>query len=154
MERRRINTRAIVWRNGKILAVKHKNSDYENGETPYWALPGGGLDPLETLQDGVKREVMEELGVTADVGNLLFIQQFKSKREEFDEELEFFFHVHDSTDFDSIDLSKTTHGLEELSRVEFIDPKLHPIKPTFLAAETIEAAVMATHPVYIGNGEL
>ncbi len=118
--KRRVNVRGILWRDGKILAVKHKEDD--GSESPYWAIPGGGLDPMESLEDGVKRELMEELGINAEVGNVMFVQQFPSRREGFREELEFFFHIKDSEHFDAIYLLSTTHGHEELARVEFIDP--------------------------------
>ena len=39
---RRINVRAIIYREGKILAVKHRRGDQA---APYYAVPGGGLDP-------------------------------------------------------------------------------------------------------------
>ena len=45
MEKRRVNVRGIIWRDGKLLAVKHKNND--GSEADYWAVPGGGLDPHE-----------------------------------------------------------------------------------------------------------
>lgn len=131
MSRRRINVRAIIVRENKILAVKHRNHLGE--EAKYWALPGGGLDPMESLADGVRREVMEELGVDSEVGRLLFVQQFVSKRDGFDEELEFFFQVKDSPLFDTINLSATTHGSAELVRVAFVDPEKAPILPEFLS---------------------
>lgn len=128
---RRINVRAVVVRGNKILAVKHKALD--GTESPYWALPGGGLDPMESLHDGVKREVFEELGVQAEVGKMLFAQQFQSQRSDMDEELEFHFLVKDSPAFDALDLASTSHGLEELARVEFVDPKKVLIMPLFLS---------------------
>ena len=149
MEKRRINVRAIVWRDGKLLGVRHKDDDGTPNE--YWAVPGGGLDPLESLRDGVKREVFEELGVRAEVGSLLATQQFHSKRTDFDEELEFFFAVNDSADFDTIDLSKTSHGLEELSEVAFIDPKAVAIKPELLATLDIAAVIAGTERVEVKN---
>jgi len=149
MDKRRINVRAIVWRDGKILAVKHKESDGKESE--YWAVPGGGLDPLEELRSGVVREVFEETGVNAKVGRLMFMQQFHSKREGFDEELEFFFQVEDSPAFDSVDLAATSHGIDEISRIEFVDPKQVNIKPERLSELDIEAIITHDCPIEISN---
>ena len=129
--KRRVNVRAVIVRGNTVLAVKHKDED--GVENEYWATPGGGLDPHESLQDGVKREVMEELGVEATVGKLLFIQQFPSGRTGFDEELELLFLVEDSPEYDTIDLSKTSHGALELGGYAFVDPKKVSIKPDFLS---------------------
>lgn len=144
MSKRRVNARGVVWRDGTVLAVRHRD---ENGvESPYWAIPGGGLDPKESLERAVKRELKEELGVSVEVGNLLFVQQFLSKRTGFDEELEFFFHVKDAPSFDSIDISKTTHG-HELSRVAFVDPTTEPILPDILTRLDYDAAIAGAVPV-------
>jgi ADP-ribose pyrophosphatase YjhB (NUDIX family) len=129
MDKRRVNVRSIIYKNGKILAVKHRNSE---GEANYWCVPGGGLDPLESLLDGVKREIMEETGIEARVGKLLFIQQFVSSRHGREEELEFFFNIENVDDFETIDLSKTSHGLEEIAQIAFIDPKVERVLPSFL----------------------
>ena len=146
MEKRRVNTRAIIYKDGKILAVKHRG---KNGEaSSYWALPGGGLDPLESLEDGLRREITEELGVTASVGRLLFGQQLKSSRAGRDEELEFFYHVTNAEDFSNIDLSKTSHGFE-LAAAEFIDPRTEYILPKFLSEVNIEQYVESVQPVFI-----
>lgn len=148
MEKRRINVRAVIWRDGKLLAVKHKDDD--GNESEHWAISGGGLDPLETLEEGVKREIFEELGIKVEVGKLLMVHQFHSKREDFDEELEFLFHVEDSPLFDQINLEATSHGMAELARVEFIDPKQVFIKPQFLSELDIEALINASEVVHMG----
>lgn len=145
----RVNVRAVVWRDGTILAVKHKADD--GSESPYWALPGGGVDPMEPLHDAMKREIVEELGVTATVGKLLFVQQFNSRREGFSEELEFFFHIQDSPAYDTLDLETTSHGFSELARVEFVDPKNVEILPPFFSEIDIEAYINHDLPTYIHN---
>jgi len=148
MAKRRINVRALVVRGDTILAVKHKNDD--GSESDYWALPGGGLDPLETLQEGVEREVFEELGVIAKATNkVAFIQQFMSGREGFDEELEFHILVEDSPLFNTIDFENTSHGAAELSRVAFVNPKQVPIKPDFLAEVDIAAYATGHRSPYV-----
>ena len=149
MTKRRINVRAIIWRDGKLLAAKQLNSD--GSETEYWCIPGGGLDSLESLQDGCAREVMEETGIVAKVGKLLFIQQFNSHREGYDEELEFFFHIENPQDFESIDLTKTSHGIEEISRIEFIDPANQYVLPSFLSTLSVDEYIAIDKPVYFHN---
>lgn len=149
MDKRRINIRAIIWLGGKLLAVKHK--DEHGNEAPYWALPGGGLDPLESLEDGVVRELMEEFGIKAQVGRMLFGQQFPSSRPDRDEEMEFFYLIDNPEDFTSIDLENTSHGAAELARVEFINPSVEYILPTLLQTTDIAKYVETVQPVYIAN---
>lgn len=147
---RRTNVRAIVWRDGKILAVKHLNSD--GSERDYWAIPGGGVDIGEGLVDAMVRELQEELGVTAEVGKLLCIQQYATEREGFDEEIELFFSVNDNDAFDRINLGDTSHGLAEIARAEFIDPTTEYIMPAFLGTIDLGSYVNGNREVYIWNG--
>ena len=126
---RRINVRAIIYKNGKLLAVKHKHGE---DISHYYAVPGGGLDPHESLVDGLARELREETGVNAAIGGLLFIQQFPSARAGYAEELEFFFTVKNPDDFTNIDLETTSHGAEELAVCEFVDPASVTLYPEFL----------------------
>lgn len=147
MDKRRVNVRAIIWREGKLFAVKHKSKD--GGEADYWCLPGGGLDPFESLEDGVRRELFEETGIKAEVGRMLFGQQLRSTREGHDEELEFFYHITNPEDFMNIDLASTSHGVEELARYEFIDPATEHVLPEFLQTIDIGKYVDGVLPVQI-----
>jgi len=60
----RVSVYAIIIDRDRILMIKTSNNK--------WYFPGGGLNVGETLQDGVKREVWEELGVEVKVGELLY----------------------------------------------------------------------------------
>lgn len=146
MPERRIATRGIIEKNGRILAVKHK--DTNGDEVDYWAIPGGGLDPLESLHDGLTREMIEETGITPQLGQLLFVQQYGDSSREY---LEFFFHITNANDYGSIDLSKTSHGTLEIARCEFIDPQTENILPKFLQSTDITQVITASSPTHIAN---
>lgn len=145
MTKRRVNVRGIIWRNGKLLAVKHKTN---SGEANYWAIPGGGLDPMESLAAGIVRELVEETGVTPRVGKLLFVQQFGIESKGSNEQLEFFFHIENPEDFTDIDLAKTTHGEAEIARIDFVDPTSERVLPEFLTKIDIKSYIVSDKPVY------
>lgn len=145
MDKRRIGVRAIIFKDGKLLANKFYDGD---GESAHWATPGGGLDPHESLVDGLTREIIEETGITPQIGRLIFVQQFSSGRQDRDEELEFFFHVTNPEDFTFIDLAATTHGAAELTRCEFIKPTEY-LLPQFLQTIDIASYISEQKPVFL-----
>jgi 8-oxo-dGTP diphosphatase len=53
----------VVRKDGRILAVQRR-------DTAQWEPPGGILELGETFEDGVRREVAEETGVTVEVERL------------------------------------------------------------------------------------
>lgn len=122
---RSVRVRAIIPHDGKFLFVQHKLGP------AYFALAGGGLDDGETLEQGIERELIEELGVKPVIGKLLYVQQLFIGTDE--ESLEFFYLIENGADYTNIDLQATTHGAIELSKVEFIDPTKEFVQPDFLA---------------------
>lgn len=124
----RIAVRAIIVHENKLLLVKLKS--YNGTRHNFYCTVGGGLEEDEPLIEGLKREILEETGVTAQVGRLLFIQQFTDKQDQ--HHLEFFFEVINGADFATIDLEQTTHGVEEIEEIGFYDHTTVPIKPQFI----------------------
>ena len=55
----------IVNEEGHVLLVQnsHRNDTYE--------MPGGRVEPKETLKEAVKREVLEETGIHAEIGGMI-----------------------------------------------------------------------------------
>jgi 8-oxo-dGTP diphosphatase len=62
---------AAIIRDGSILMVRHRHDGRE-----YWTLPGGGVEPGETLEQAVLREVYEETGLHARVLSPLFEEPY------------------------------------------------------------------------------
>lgn len=143
-QNRRVNVRGIIYKDGKLFCQKLKNS-HTLHSSEFWSTPGGGLDFGESLQEGLVREMIEETGVTPEIGNLLFIQQFMDGERE---QLEFFYHITNADDYEVLDLDTTTHGTIEVDEYGFIDPKTTAVKPTFLAERDIETAISASSPVF------
>ena len=151
MLKRRIAVRGVAYENGKILSVRHK--DHKGNPTDFWAIPGGGLDPGESLIDGLQREMIEETGIVPKIGRLLFMQQFlfEHPTKETREELEFFFQLENPEDYRLVDLTKTTHGDAELADCTYVDPRQTNIMPAFFQTIDLESYCTGDKPVFIWN---
>ena len=59
-------------RGGVLLLVRHQKPDRD----PYWVLPGGRLEPEETIPECAEREVAEETGLSARFSGVLYVGEF------------------------------------------------------------------------------
>lgn len=147
---RRVTVRGIIIRDGKIFAVRHRRPDGYSKD--FWCTPGGGLEENENLADGVRREILEETGVDAQIDRLVIVYQFhKPKEAPFPEVecLEFFFLIKDSPAFDAIDLTATTHGEAEIHEAGFIDPTAVDFRPAFIQSMDLHELLTKNSPVVI-----
>lgn len=145
MQERRVAVRGIIFKDGKLLS--QKLTPYRRNNRDFWCTPGGGLDVGELLEDGLRREMIEETGINPKVGRLLFMQQFSEDGKK--EQMEFFFLIENPEDYETIDLASTTHGIEEIEQVEFINPKEHVVLPEFLQKIDLKKYVETVQPVLI-----
>jgi len=141
----RINVRGIIMKDGKLFA-QQLTPDHNGSEREFWCTPGGGLDKGELLVAGLTREMVEETGVIPDIGKLLFVQQFSDDR---GQQLEFFFHIKNANDYETIDLSTTSHGELEIKDFGFVDLKTYNVLPSFLQRIDIQDYITNNKPVYI-----
>ena len=72
---RNIRTRVIIVRDGRML-LHGPCEDQMGGRDCYRLLPGGGLEPNESLCECGEREVYEETGLRVRVTSLAFIGEW------------------------------------------------------------------------------
>jgi ADP-ribose pyrophosphatase YjhB (NUDIX family) len=65
----RVGCGAAVVRDGSLLLVKRLTEP----EAGCWGLPGGKVDPFESLGQAVRREIQEELGIVIEDAALLCV---------------------------------------------------------------------------------
>jgi 8-oxo-dGTP pyrophosphatase MutT (NUDIX family) len=67
-----VGTGVLLFRENKVLLQRRK----DNG---LWGLPGGSLEPGESLEEAARREVLEETGVVVDQLNLYGVYSGKDQ---------------------------------------------------------------------------
>ena len=111
----RTGAKALVTSDCAVLLVRERHSD----GTPFWTLPGGGVDDHETSTEGLRRELAEELGCRAHI----------------DEPVSTFWYAHDSlaasvsvyTVFDCSLLSEPAPNPDEgIFEAQWVEPEALP----------------------------
>ena len=64
---------AVVERQGRLLIVGHEKPD----DGRYWVLPGGRLEPGESVPECAERELAEETGLTGEFVEVLYVSEFR-----------------------------------------------------------------------------
>jgi 8-oxo-dGTP diphosphatase len=59
---------AVIERDGRILIAKRRQGDRLAGK---WEFPGGKIDPGETAEEALKRELHEELGIETEIADFI-----------------------------------------------------------------------------------
>jgi len=69
--------RAVIRRDNSILLLR--KDGYEQGER--FALPGGGQDIGETLEQALNRECLEEIDTRVEIHDLVYVADYFKPRE-------------------------------------------------------------------------
>lgn len=71
----KISLRALIIRGNQVLICR------DNLDTDIWQIPGGRLHKGESLEEGLKREIFEELGAQISIVRLIYTEQFSQTRD-------------------------------------------------------------------------
>jgi 8-oxo-dGTP diphosphatase len=74
-------TAAIIIRNNMYLIAKRKTGGSLSGK---WEFPGGKVEPGETPEQGLVREIDEEFGVAVKVGKFVGSHKFNNEEKEYE----------------------------------------------------------------------
>jgi len=76
--KQRIRAAGLLIQNDHILLVKHIDEGMA-----YWIPPGGGFEPEDGCsKQTAKREIFEESGLTAQIGELVYVREFFEPRKD------------------------------------------------------------------------
>src|SRR5258708_39030411 len=72
----RMGVNAVIVKDGKILLIS-----FEDASTGFhYNLPGGGVEPGESLTEALKCEAWDEAREDIDVGKLLLVTEYEPRR--------------------------------------------------------------------------
>lgn len=144
MERKiRNSAKALIIKDGKMLASKIN----DNGNI-FYIMPGGGQDADELLQDTVKRECEEELGIKVEPKSLEFIIEGLHGESFHRVDLVFLCDYIEKIENAKIHKDKNQIGFEWLSIENLMNEPLYPSK---LRSQIIRLFNNEKTDVYLGN---
>ena len=65
---------AVIEKDSKVLIAKRRKKDTLGGK---WEFPGGKIEPGETPEECLKRELKEELDIEVEIGRFLLSTVFR-----------------------------------------------------------------------------
>ena len=79
---KRISARGIIITE-KGLAVIFRRKINNGNKKEYYVIPGGGINEGEEIEDGLKRELKEELNIEVEIKDLAFTVETEERIEYF-----------------------------------------------------------------------
>ena len=106
MKKYNIRVYGIIFNDKNEVLV----SDERRFNRSFTKFPGGGLEWGEGLKDGLERELQEEMGLTSEIGELVYVNDFfqASAFRDTDQLISFYYRV---TEIDISSIPSTDHEI-------------------------------------------
>lgn len=73
-----VAVKAVIFNDkGEVLVIRESPKYLDSTQTGRFDVPGGRITPGESLDIALKREVMEETGLTVDVGSVFHVAEWR-----------------------------------------------------------------------------
>lgn len=72
---KRISSRGIIIEDGMIYLMFRRKKKDDGTYREYYVIPGGGMEKGETLEENLKREMMEEFSLHIDILGFLGVDE-------------------------------------------------------------------------------
>ena len=79
--KKRIRAAAIIFIDNKLITV-YREKVVDGNLKKYYVIPGGGVEAGESIEDAVKREILEEVGIEISLTDKYFYLE-KEEAEEY-----------------------------------------------------------------------
>lgn len=136
-----IRGRGVIMCNDTLLVVRHRP------HVPHYCLPGGHLEWGEDPQECVVREISEELGVTPEIGRLLFVHTFYNDAGT--ETVEFIFEVTNGAEYAERTQNAGSHAHEIIEQRWLAHEDAVTLVPTALHTAFKEGTLLSDTPRFI-----
>ena len=136
--------RAFIFRGNKILLCKQKKPSRD-----FWTLPGGSVEKGETLEECIRREMFEEIGIKLETEQMLFVRELINPSRH---RIEFYFLMKNPKDIGILNKLKPCNEIGQAVFFDIKDLNSVVFKPDCLP-ELVHEIInkTGTFPRYLGN---
>ena len=72
-----VASKAVIEKEGKILLIREAPTYADSSQTALYDIPGGRIEPGQTLEEALLREIKEEVGIEVRLGVPFFVNEVR-----------------------------------------------------------------------------
>jgi 8-oxo-dGTP diphosphatase len=115
-----IAVRALIMRDNKLLLVSNDGD--------LWYTPSGRLENIESLTDCLQREILEETGLDAEIGDVIYVSEFFDEGNDL-KKIEIYFSAsvsHELLTYDQVDVSGSVKFKKFMTQAQINSQNVYP----------------------------